>query len=83
MTIHHTGKVLKLEQPITCKDAYCLYILSCKKPGCMKQYGGLSYPPLYHRFARHLGTIRQTETPTVTAQCQDTAGSLATGPGQV
>ena len=26
--------------------------------GCLKQYGGLSYPPIYQRFARHLGTIR-------------------------
>ena len=58
VTIQHTGKVLNLQQPITCRDGYCLYILSCTKPGCLKQYGGLSYPPIYQRFARHLGTIR-------------------------
>ena len=56
--INHTGTVISLEQPISCRDGYCLYILSCKKTGCLKQYGGLSYPPLYQRFARRLWSIR-------------------------
>ena len=58
VVIQHSGEVLNLQQPITCRDGYCLYILSCKKPGCSKQYGGMSYPPIYQRFARHLAIIR-------------------------
>ena len=58
VTINHSGTVLKLQQPITCRDACCLYILSCTKPGCGKQYGGLTFRPLYIRFARHLYNIK-------------------------
>ena len=56
--INHSGIVLSLQQPITCRDAYCLYILSCTKLGCGRQYGGLSYRPLYQRFAEHLYNVK-------------------------
>ena len=58
VTIKHSGVVLVLKQPMTCRDACCLYILSCKKPGCDKQYGGLTFKPLCQRFAKHLFSIR-------------------------
>ena len=54
VTIHHSGMTIAITQAITCRDSYCLYVLSCKKPGCMKQYAGLSSRPLYQRFAEHL-----------------------------
>ena len=60
--IHHSGMVLTIKQAITCRDIFCLYILSCKKPGCMKQYGGLCSRALYLRFAEHLHDIRDPNT---------------------
>ena len=33
-----------------CHDSYYLYVLSCKKPGCMKQYRGLTSRPTYIRY---------------------------------
>ena len=44
--------------PYTGRAAYCLYILSCTKPGCGIQYGGLSYRPLYQRFAEHFNNVK-------------------------
>ena len=58
VTIYHNGMTINIKQPITCRDSYCLYVLSCKKPGCMKQYGGLTSRPVYIRFAEHLHDIR-------------------------
>ena len=60
--IHHSGMVIPIKQSITCRDTYCLYILSCKKPGCMQQYGGCTIRPLYKRFAEHLTSIRDPNT---------------------
>ena len=54
VTIFHSGMVLKLNQSLTCRDTYCLYILSCTKLECGQQYCGLSHRPLYKRFAEHL-----------------------------
>ena len=58
ITIYHNGMIINIKQPITCRDSYRLYVLSCKKPGCMKQYGGLTSRPVYIRFAEHLHDIR-------------------------
>ena len=62
VTIHHSGLVLEIKQPISCRDSFCLYILSCKKPGCMQQYGGLCSRPIYLRFAEHLADIKSGNT---------------------
>ena len=56
--IHHSGQIIPIHQSITCKSEYCLYVLSCKKPGCQQQYVGLCYRALYLRFAEHLASIR-------------------------
>ena len=62
VNIHHNNMVLPIRQNITCQDIYCLYILSCNKPGCMKQYSGLSTRPCYIRFSEHLASIRDPAT---------------------
>ena len=57
--IHHSGMILEIKQPITCRDSFVLYILSCRKPGCLQpQYGGLCSRPVYLRVAEHLGDIK-------------------------
>ena len=38
--IEHSGLIIPLQQKISCRDSNCLYILSCIKPGCMRQYAG-------------------------------------------
>ena len=48
--INHSGQVLSILQPISCRDSYCLYILTCTKPGCGKQYAGQTHRQLYLRF---------------------------------
>ena len=58
VTIYHNGMTIPIKQTITCRNSYCLYVLSCKKPGSMKQYGGLTSRPAYIRFAEHLHDIR-------------------------
>ena len=60
--IEHSGKMIQVNQRITCRDSYCLYILSCTKPGCLRQYAGQSSRPLYIRFAEHLVSIRDVNT---------------------
>ena len=54
VTIGHSGLVLKITQPITCRVQYCLYVLTCTKPCCGQQYCGLSCRPLSLSFAEHL-----------------------------
>ena len=44
------------------QDGYCLSIRSCNRPGCMKQYSGLSTRPRYIRFSEHLASIRDPAT---------------------
>ena len=56
VTIKHTGLVLEIKENITCRDTFCLYILSCTKSGCGKQYAGCTHRPLYLRFSEHLAT---------------------------
>ena len=56
--IEHSGLIVPIKEDISCRDSFCLYILSCKKPGCMKQYAGMSTRPLYKRFAEHLANIQ-------------------------
>ena len=58
VTIKHSGMVIQISQPITCRDTYCQYLLSCRHPGCMQQYWGCTTRPLYVRFAEHLATTR-------------------------
>ena len=40
--IHHSGEVINITQNITCTDVGCLYLLSCTKQNCRKQYIGES-----------------------------------------
>ena len=60
--IHHSGLTLEIKEPITCRDSFCLYILSCLKPGCLVQYGGMCSRPVYLRFAEHLADIKSGNT---------------------
>ena len=60
--IHHSGKVIEIKQNITCKDSFCLYILTCTKQGCLKQYAGMTTRPLYQRFAEHRDSAQDQGT---------------------
>ena len=62
VTIHHSGQVIPISQVITCRDTYCQYLLTCKKPGCKQQYWGCTKRPLYIRFAEHLDSVRDPDT---------------------
>ena len=64
LKIEHSGLVLDIKEDISCRDSFCLYILSCRKPGCMKQYAGMSTRPLYIRFAEHLSAVQDPFTTT-------------------
>ena len=79
VTIHHTGTVLPIQQTISCRDTHCLYILSCTKTGCMKQYAGLSSRALYIRFAEHLADIQTGSDCTVGRHWQEPPGVSACG----
>ena len=35
--IHHSGEIIQIKEIITCKDSFIKYILTCTKPGCIKQ----------------------------------------------
>ena len=62
VTIHHSGQVIPISHVITCRDTYCQYLLTCKKPGCKQQYWGCTKRPLYIRFAEHLDSVRDPDT---------------------
>ena len=62
VTIKHSGLKLPILQQISCRDDFCLYVLSCTKTGCMKQYVGQSSRPVYLQFDEHLGTISDPTT---------------------
>ena len=68
VTIGHSGLVLEIKQPITCRDRYCLYILTCTKPGCGQQYCGMSYRPLFLRFAEHLADTQDPSSTSAVAK---------------
>ena len=58
VNIHHSGQVLPVLEPITCKDSFCVYLLSCTKVGCLKQYVGCTCRRVYVRFKEHLDNIQ-------------------------
>ena len=60
--INHNGLIIPILQTITCRDTYCQYLLSCKKPGCLKQYWGCTTRPLYKRFSEHLSDTQDPNT---------------------
>ena len=60
--IHHSGEEVEVKQYITCKDSFCLYILTCTKQGCFKQYAGMTTRPLYQRFAEHRDSTQNQNT---------------------
>ena len=60
--IEHSGLVIPILQKITCRDTFCQYLLSCRKPGCMKQYWGCTTRPLSKRFSEHLSDTQDPNT---------------------
>ena len=50
VTIHHSGIVIPITQNIKCTDVGVLYLLSCTKAFCRKQYIGETGRPVYLRF---------------------------------
>ena len=72
--IEHSGQMLKIKEDISCRDTHCLYILSCRKTGCMKQYAGMSTRPLYVRFAEHLSAVQDQYTTTSVGKHWQTGG---------
>ena len=64
IVIYHSGLTVPIREQINCRDSYYLYILSCNKPGCRKQYAGLTSRPLYKRFADHFYSTRDRHTTT-------------------
>ena len=60
--IHHSGKVIQIKQNITCTSSGCLYLLSCTKNTCRKQYIGESGRPLYKRFKEHKDSAQTPDT---------------------
>ena len=48
-----SGEVINITQNITCMDVGCLYLLSCTKQNCRKQYIGESGRQIYKRFKEH------------------------------
>ena len=62
VVVNLTGQVIQLQQNITCKDDFVLYVLSCTKPGCLAQYAGQTYRQAYVRFKEHLDSIQDRHT---------------------
>ena len=62
VVIHHTGDRIKINQNINCTDEGCVYLLSCTKPSCKKQYIGESGRALYKRFREHRDSAEDPET---------------------
>ena len=60
--IYHNNSTVRIGQNITCRDQFCLYILSCNKPGCRKQYVGMTTRQCYIRFSEHLTSIRNPDS---------------------
>ena len=54
VTIHHSRAVIPITQNLKCTDVGVLYLLSCKKPLCRKQYIGETGRSAYLRSKDHL-----------------------------
>ena len=50
--INHTGEVI-VQDNITCTTESVLYLITCKKGTCGKQYLGQTGRPLYKRYSEH------------------------------
>ena len=68
VTIHHSGAVINITQNINCTDTGVLYLLSCTRHFCRKQYIGETGRPAYVRFKEHLDSAEDPATPTPVGQ---------------
>ena len=68
VTIHHSGIVIPITQNIKCTDVGVLYLLSCTKAFCRKQYIGETGRPVYLWFKDHLDSAEDPLTTTPVGQ---------------
>ena len=74
VTIHHSGAVIAITQNMCCTDTGVIYLLSCTKPHCRKQYIGETGRPAYARFKEHLDSSEEPATATPVGQHFQSAG---------
>ena len=60
--INHSGDVIKIKEDLCCTTTEVLYILSCTKPGCGKQYGGETGRAVYLRYVEQEDDARDPNT---------------------
>ena len=53
VVINHTKEVINIKDNLDCTTESCLYLLSCIKQGCGKQYIGETGRKLYQRYTEH------------------------------
>ena len=74
VTIHHSGAVITIHHNLNCTDTDVIYLLSCTKPLCRKQYIGETGRPAYVRFKEHLDSAEDQATSTSVGQHFQSAG---------
>ena len=78
VTIYHSGAVITINQNLKCTDYGVIYLLSCTKPLCRKQYIGETGRPAYVRFKEHLDSAEDPGTTTPVGQHFQSAGHSKT-----
>ena len=62
VTIFHSGETIQIKEDMCCTTTEVLYVLSCTKPGCGKQYGGETGRAVYLRYVEHEDDARDPNT---------------------
>ena len=79
MQQHINGlNVITITQNLKCTDYGVIYLLSCTKPLCRKQYIGETGRPAYVRFKEHLDSTEDPGTTTPVGQHFQSAGHSKT-----
>ena len=62
VVIHHSGEVIQIKDDLTCTSESVLYLTSCTKVSCRKQYLGETGNAVYLRYVQHEDSVREVDT---------------------
>ena len=66
--INHTGDTIQIQDNITCTTRSVLYLLSCNRRGCGKQYLGQTGRAAYERYTEHEDSATNQATTTTVGE---------------
>ena len=60
--IYHSGEVIDIKDDLTCTSESVLYLITCTKMTCRKQYLGETGNAIYLRYVKHEDSVKDIDT---------------------